>query len=104
METIHTPVDGQKLERLLIAANYDKTETQFLAEEFKKGFSIGYQGPTIRQNSARNIPFQPGVGDKYDMWNKLMKEVGEKRIAGPFKSVPFSSFIQSPIGLVIRVF
>ena len=34
------------------------------------------------------------------LWNKVMKEVKEKRFAGPFKEIPFEHFIQSPIGLV----
>ena len=29
-----------------------------------------------------------------------MKEVKEKRYAGPFEEVPFKNFIQSPVGLV----
>ena len=29
-----------------------------------------------------------------------MKEVKQKRVAGPFDCVPFSNYIQSPIGLV----
>ena len=29
-----------------------------------------------------------------------MKEVGEKRIVGPFAEIPFANYIQSPIGLV----
>ena len=29
-----------------------------------------------------------------------MKEVEKKRYAGPFKKIPFSNFIQSPIGLI----
>ena len=29
-----------------------------------------------------------------------MKEVKEKRYAGPFEQIPFSNYIQSPIGLV----
>ena len=29
-----------------------------------------------------------------------MKEVKEKRYAGPFKKIPFENYIQSPIGLV----
>ena len=34
------------------------------------------------------------------MWCKLMKEVGLGRVAGPFDTIPFNYFIQSPIGLV----
>ena len=31
-----------------------------------------------------------------------MKEVEQKRYAGPFKDIPFDNFIQSPIGLVLK--
>ena len=34
------------------------------------------------------------------MWNKLIKEVNENRVAGPFTDIPFQNFMQSPIGLV----
>ena len=47
---------------------------------------------------TEQIPFT--VGDKVDMWSKIMKEVKEKRFAGPFLQVPFNNYIQSPIGLV----
>ena len=40
------------------------------------------------------------VGNKVELWNKLMKEVKLKRVAGPFDHIPFDNFIQSPIGLV----
>ena len=40
------------------------------------------------------------VGDKYDLWGKVMKEVEAKRYAGPYQEIPFEHFIQSPIGLV----
>ena len=28
-------------------------------------------------------PFTPGVGDKAELWQKIMAEVGEFRVAGP---------------------
>ena len=40
------------------------------------------------------------VGDPIELWNKVMKEVKEKRYAGPFEQIPFENYIQSPIGLV----
>ena len=40
------------------------------------------------------------MGTKTVLWNKLIKEVRLKRVAGPFDKVPFKNFIQSPIGLV----
>ena len=40
---------------------------------FKHGFDLHYEGPTCRCDTARNLPFR--VGDKYDLWEKVMKEV-----------------------------
>ena len=47
---------------------------------------------------SRNIPFM--VGDKRDMWNKIMLKVKLGRLAGPYLKIPFEHFVQSPIGLV----
>ena len=94
------PVKVDQLRTLLMETNYDKAETEFLLNGFTTGFDIGYQGPKIRQSSAENIPFTPGVGDKTEMWNKIMKEVKAGRVAGPFDQIPFDNYIQSPIGLV----
>ena len=65
---------------------------------FTQGFDLGYQGPTQRVSKSRNIPFT--VGNKTILWNKLMKEIQLKRVAGPFGQVPFDCYIQSPIVLV----
>ena len=51
-----------------------------------------------RKNTAKNLPFQ--IGDKFELWNKVMKEVKLGRYAGPYVSPPFEYFVQSPIGLV----
>ena len=93
-----TPVNVDKLEQYLIQADYDPKETHFLVDGFKNGFDLGYEGLTVRQSVSRNIPFT--VGDKTELWNKLMKEVKLGRVAGPFDKPPFENFIQSPIGLV----
>ena len=100
LENIYTPVDPEKLRELLIQTKYGKTETDFLYNGFKYGFDIGCQeleDIQIRQK-APNLKFT--VGNKTELWNKVMKEVQLKRYAGPFESIPFSNFIQSPIGLV----
>ena len=36
------------------------------------------------------------------LWNKLIKEVRAKRVAGPFNEIPFDNYIQSPIGMVLK--
>ena len=95
---ILTPVNAEKLEEYLTAINYDKTEQEFLVSGFTQGFNIGYEGPQIRQSKSANIPFT--VRDKFELWEKLMKEVKTGRVAGPFSKIPYENWIHPPIGLV----
>ena len=95
---IVTPVRVNMLQRLLTQSRYDPEETQFLVNGFRHGFSIGYQGPVNRQDTAWNLPFS--VGDKFILWNKVMKEVRLKWYAGPYRKIPYQYFIQSLVGLV----
>ena len=101
LQNVVTPVKVNRLIELLRKANYDTDEIQFLEQGFTNGFDIGYDGPQQRQSTADNIPFT--IGDKVELWNKVMKEVKLKRVAGPFDNIPYSNFIQSPIGLVPKV-
>ena len=87
-----------RYEQLLIESQFDASERQFLVNGFRNGFDIGYQGPATRCSESKNIPFT--VGNHVEMWNKIMKEVKMKRVAGPFEKIPFENYIQSPVGLV----
>ena len=98
LENIVTPVNADALQELLEQTDYNKEKTQFLVNGFKNGFSINYQGAKIVQKTAPNLKLR--VGDKVQLWNKVMKEVKLKRFAGPFDKPPFANYIQSPIGLV----
>ena len=93
-----TTIDVDRFISLLHETNYNESETLFLEDGFRNGFDIGYEGPESRQSSADNLPLT--VGSKTILWNKLMKEVKLKRVAGPYKEIPFDNYIQSPIGLV----
>ena len=93
-----TPIKIKKFINGLRNAKYDAQETDFLEQSLINGFSIGYEGPQTRKSTAENIPFS--MGDETILWNKLIKEVKAKRVAGPFREIPFDNFIQSPIGLV----
>ena len=97
LENISTLVNYKELEWLLKETKYDPLETD-LVQGFKNGFDLQYQGPTCRQSEAKNLLIM--VGSKVEIWNKLMKEVQLKWVAGPFKVVPFENYIQSPIRLV----
>ena len=82
------------------ATNYNKQDREFLGNGFKYGFDIGYRGPVNRQSKAKNIPLTPGVGDKFELWDKVMNEVELGRVVGPYVVPPYDNFIQSPVGLV----
>ena len=98
IDNIKTPVNADVLEQYLMETNYNAEETKFLVEGFREGFDLGYRGPDIIQQNSQNLKFT--IGDKIELWNKVMKEVKEERYAGPFRTIPYDNFIQSPIGLV----
>ena len=95
---IVTSLNVEIYEELLRRTHFNEAERRFLVDGFSNGFDIEYQGPTNRTDRSRNIPFS--IGDKFEMWEKMMKETKAKRFAGPFKKIPFKNYIQSPIGLV----
>ena len=99
LQNIVTPVDSDQLKYLLEESGYEQSKTDFLIDGFKNGFSIGYQGPMNIKQTAPNLKFR-GVGNKTELWNKVMKEVKLKRYAGPYENIPFDDYIQSLIGLV----
>ena len=98
MDTIFTPVKHKILADLLRREGYDQSETEFLKQGFESGFSLKYNGPRGVQRKSPNLKLN--IGDKIDLWNKVMKEVQANRFLGPFPEPPFENFIQSPIGLV----
>ena len=98
LDNIVTPVNVGNLARLLNESNYNKQKTEYLIDGFTNGFDLCYRGPVNRSDHSRNIPLR--VGDKFELWEKIMKEVGLGRYAGLFEEIPFDKFVQSPIGLV----
>ena len=100
LKNVITPVKSEVLAQLLREAGYDERKTIFLERGFTSGFNICYERPTCRQSEADNIPFT--IGNHVVLWNKLMKELGLGRVAGPFEKTPFKNYIQSPIGLVLK--
>ena len=93
-----TPVRVEVLRELLTQTNYNPAETRFLVNGFSRGFSIGYRGPLNHQDTSNNLPFT--VGNKFELWDKIMSEVQLKIYAGPYEKIPFGNYIQSPVGLV----
>ena len=98
LENVVTPVNEAKLKDLLVASKYPMEKTKFLVDSFTNGFSIGYKGDENVRKTSPNLKLR--IGNETILWNKMMKEVKEKRFAGPFEKPPFEHFIQSPVGLV----
>ena len=98
LTNIITPINADAVKKLLIEAEYGVEKTEFLYYSFSRGFSLQYNGPTDVKMKSPNLKLN--VGNHIILWNKVMKEVRLNRFAGPFKEIPFESYIQSPIGLV----
>ena len=95
-----TLVNMDKLQELLIQTKYDPVETDCVVNGFKNGFDLGYRG---RRSGVKCLApnLKICVGSPTILWNKIMKEVKNKRYAGPFEKNPFDDhFIQLPVGLV----
>ena len=101
LNSIKTPVNAEKLRQYLQEAKYPTGEINYLYSGFTEGFRIQYKGRQDVNQTAPNLKLI--VGDKVDLWNKIMKEVREGRYAGPYEKVPFKHYIQSPLGLVSKV-
>ena len=99
-ENLVSPVNPTYFEELLKESNYDERKTKFIVNGFKNGFTLEYRGPTKIKLTSPNLKLS--IGDEIDLWNKVMKEVKLKPYAGPFKTIPFENYIQSPIGLVLK--
>ena len=101
-DDIVTPIKVEELAYLLSETNFDHNKTVKVINGFTEGFDISFRGKPNRLNKSNNLPLH--VGSKTNLWNKVMKEVGLQRVAGPFSEelIPYSSFIQSPIGLVLK--
>ena len=99
-QDIITPIKVTELNILLKKSNYPKDKAEYLLNGFQHGFDLGYRGPTDRVHESNNIPLK--IGSPTELWNKIMKEVKERRYAGPFQKedLPLKFYMQSPIGLV----
>ena len=97
-ENIVTPINVDKYEQCLRQSGFDVQKLEVLLSGFHHRFDISYRGPIIRQDQSNNLPIT--VGSEQEIWDKLMKKVSLGRHAGPFHSIPFKNYVQSPIGLV----
>ena len=98
LQNIVTPVKVDVLNKLLSKTSMLEQDREFLVSGFTRGFDLLYEGPQNVCSYSKNLPFR--IGDECELWQKLLDEVKLGHVAGPFTTVPFETFIQSPIGLV----
>ena len=98
LHSIVTPIKVETLASWLRSTHYPIEDREELINGFKYGFDLGYRGSMRRNCLSGNLPFN--VGNEVVLWNKIMKEIKSKRMAGPYDSPPFRHFVQSPVGLV----
>ena len=98
LTNVKTPINIGKFKRLLILSNYEPEKAAFLIQGLTNGFDLCYKGDRTVRRRSPNLKFT--IGDKFDLWNKVMDEVEVGRYAGPYIQPPFNYYIQSPIGLV----
>ena len=91
-------IKADVLQSMLKEAGFNPDDTDYLVSGFTDCFDLGYEGMEQHRDTSANIPFL--VGNKFDMWEKIMKEVSMGRYAGPYESIPYDRYVQSPIGLV----
>ncbi|XP_070586420.1 uncharacterized protein [Erythrolamprus reginae] len=74
-----------------------KKGAEFLVTGFSEGFRIPYKGPRIAclANNLKSV-----VGMEHVVREKIMKEVREGRVLGPFTEPPLPSLQVSPLGVV----
>ena len=98
LQNIITPINIKKFDELLTEAKFDEAKKRFIVDGFTNGFRLQYTGDSDIKMQSPNLKFT--IGDKRELWNKVMQEVKVGRYAGPFEKIPFKNYIQSPIGLV----
>ena len=98
LQSIVTLIKVKTLENLLHKYNYPTDRMSKLIQGLNEGFNIGYRGLLDRQDTSTNIPLR--VGTKTELWNKIMNEVELGCFAGPYDTIPFDNYMQSPVGLV----
>ena len=97
---IFTRIKVDVLEGFFKKSNFCQEERKFIVDGIRYGFPLGYQGSTNRKDLSNNLKLR--CGDKYELWRKMMKEVNLHRFAGPFETIPFKNFVQSPVGLMSK--
>lgn len=95
--SITTPIKADRLDYWL--KGYDGEKRKFLGEDFKVGFRIPFAG----QRSCRLSGNVTSVSKNLDILkHKIQIEIDNRRVAGPFKVIPFQNFQSSLLGLVSK--
>ena len=102
LENIITPVKPLVLRSWLEETKYDPKKIEYLVHGFSHGFELGYSGKLKDcKRLAPNLKLR--IGNKYELWNKVMKEVKLGSYAGPFEQPPFEFLFNPLLGWCLRI-
>ena len=96
LDSICTPVEVSQLEQLLDETNYNESKKNDLINGFTNGFSLGFDGELNKSQNAPNLKLH--VRSLTELWNKVMKEVKDKRFAGPYEAPLLTHTYSPPFG------
>lgn len=92
----HSPVRLGALVPLL-RAYHNKVDALYLEAGFRNGFRIPYKGPHFC-TFTKNLKSVKGL--EKVVWEKLVKELQEGWVAGPFDKPPLPTLHISPLGII----
>lgn len=92
----YSPIKVQNLNELL-SLYPNKFDANILSRGFSEGFRLNYVGPRFKSDSKNLLS---ALQNPEIVWDKVMSEVKNGRIAGPFENRPISNLRCSPIGIV----
>ena len=91
-----SPIQTGVLSRLL----EDYPLGNYLIEGFTHGFRIGYEGDRISPSFSNNS--RSALSHPREVEGKILSEIDNNRIAGPFSSPPLPGFKISPIAVRVK--
>ncbi len=96
LNKIFTPVRSENFAKFL--DGYPREDKKFIVDGFSHGFKLHYMGDKSKIREFPNM--KSALLNPREIWEKIMKEVVHKRVAGPYLHPPFESYLCSPLGLI----
>ena len=95
---LSTPINAQRLNRLLKSINYPIKSRLFLFSGFVRGFRLGFHGTPNSDCNVNNRVLNQI--ERQAIKDTITKELSKRRIRGPFAELPYQTFQLNPISAI----